>query len=787
MLFTIFLEHSIQMALLIVFVFMATLLLQRASKLYSYLLWCLVFVRLLLPFQLTTSVGVLPDISLEAVSGTGRGVLASMENTFHADYFSSKNGTDNRTKKQDHPQENNNRMSEKVTVDNSSDDSVMQGESGTLADNTKTTWQESYTESSPQSGTGISVLRKWLLPEGLLQCICLLIWLCGVLLMGGFGVRSVLRVRHLLRSSVACEKFGIKNLYRCGGIATPLVNGVVHPKIYMPLLSLKPYQEQYILEHEQTHIRRRDSVIKALSYVLLCLHWFNPLVWIAFRQLEQSMEFSCDEAVVKRLGKEQKKAYSTTLLNMAAGRLQSDKMGVIALGFLEKRTKKRVKNVLQYEGRKKWTTAVVSMALIGCFVCLLSERSTVQFSHAGGDSAGKVTAQVDMSKLRVQDEEGRSGLPVIVLDKDGNIIGTHGGSEMKFVFLDYVNQIIDGEFSLDASAEYRIESGAFSACPNMTRLIAWNVSNHITYIADDAFRGCRSDLVIYCDKDTYIWKRLGELGIQRKELVHSESPVYAQTCMFTTESRAKELDARMNESGINSFTREELRDYNGDPFFYMVEGGTLLRAGGSVLDETQFFDTGLEYPSEAKIIDSSVFVQNPDMAGINIPPYIEEIADSAFMCTSLKKIEFELDDGKTELKRIGDSAFMQADFSNSPKLVIPEGVTEIGQKAFEMCEGLEEVVLPKSLKVIGGSCFYACHNLKKVTVLSPDVQYKDNGAGIGGAFGYCGVEFIESKGDFTPSETVIEATKGSTTEAYVKKHATKAEMQEGLRFQSMKD
>lgn len=442
------------------------------------------------------------------------------------------------------------------------------------------------------------------------------------------------------------------------------------------------------------------------------------------------------------------------------------------MGFLEKTAKMRAAGSL------------VIMLLIGGVICLLSEWGSSR-ATSGNASAGNVTVQVDLSELRVQDEEGRSGLPVIVLDNDGNIIGTHGGSELKFVFMDYVNQIVSGESAQNAPGEYRIESGAFSACPNMTRLIAWNVFDYVTYIAEDAFRGCPSDLVVYCDKDTYMWKRLGELGIQRKEMVESDSPVYTQTCMFTTERRAKELDARMNEEGLQAFTREELRDYEGDPFFYMVEGGKLFWAGGSVLLETQIFDTGVEYPSEAKIIDTSVFVQTPEMQAINIPPSIEEIADSAFMCTSLKKIEFGLEDGKTKLKRIGDRAFMQADFSSSPKLVIPEGVTEIGETAFAECQGLEEVVLPKSLKVIGGSCFHACHKLKKVTVLSPDVQYQNNHVGLGGAFGYCGVEFMENKGDFTLSGTVIEAPKGSTTEAYVKKHAAKADMQEGLRFQSI--
>ena len=102
------------------------------------------------------------------------------------------------------------------------------------------------------------------------------------------------------------------------GEGTPFVYGIFRPRIYLPEgLSLQ--EERYILLHEEIHIRRGDSMIRALAWLALVLHWFNPLVWAAFHFSGRDMEESCDEAVIRRLGNEVKKEYSASLLAFAAG------------------------------------------------------------------------------------------------------------------------------------------------------------------------------------------------------------------------------------------------------------------------------------------------------------------------------------------------------------------------------------------------------------------------------------------------------------------------------------
>ena len=147
------------------------------------------------------------------------------------------------------------------------------------------------------------------------------------------------------------------NIYLAEHLDTPFVMGIIRPKIYLPA-SLTGDEKKYILLHEKMHIRRLDHVIKVVSFFVLCLHWFNPLVWIAFFVSGGDMEMSCDEAVIKELGRGIKKEYSSSLLTLATGRRI---IGVTPLAFGEGDTKGRIKNILNYKKPALW---VVALSLI---------------------------------------------------------------------------------------------------------------------------------------------------------------------------------------------------------------------------------------------------------------------------------------------------------------------------------------------------------------------------------------------------------------------------------------
>ena len=186
------------------------------------------------------------------------------------------------------------------------------------------------------------------------------IWLAGVLTMIVYSMVSYGKLRMRLRGAAAEEEAG--RIYRTECVETAFVCGLFCPRIYLPL-ALGEEEKAYILLHEQIHIRRGDQIWRALSYLALCIHWFNPLVWIAFYLSGKDMEMSCDEAVIRKMGSGVRKDYSASLLSLACGRRV---MPGLPLAFGEGQTGSRIKNLLHYKRVGK------SVALLLGAVCLLA-------------------------------------------------------------------------------------------------------------------------------------------------------------------------------------------------------------------------------------------------------------------------------------------------------------------------------------------------------------------------------------------------------------------------------
>lgn len=175
------------------------------------------------------------------------------------------------------------------------------------------------------------------------------LWLCGAaVLFLGNGI-SYWRLKLHVKNARFKEK-GIYYLSEKSGgrevlPPTSFVLGIFRPVICL-VSGLEAEEEAYILCHERIHIRRRDYLIKPLALAAVCVHWFNPLVWLAFRLMNQDMEISCDEQVIEKLGEESKKAYSRTLL-VAAGKCRGRTVSSV-LSFGDGSVRKRVYYVLHY-------------------------------------------------------------------------------------------------------------------------------------------------------------------------------------------------------------------------------------------------------------------------------------------------------------------------------------------------------------------------------------------------------------------------------------------------------
>lgn len=182
-----------------------------------------------------------------------------------------------------------------------------------------------------------------------------LLWLMGSIAMLIYSVISFVNLRRKLVGAVRLRD----NIYLADHIVTPFVLGVFRPKIYLPS-TLREEEQSYVILHEQTHIRRLDHIVKILAFLALAVHWFNPLVWVAFVLAVKDMEMSCDERVLKLMGGEIKGAYGASLLSLATGR---HLINGSPLAFGEGNIKGRIKNVMNFKKPAAWVI-VVSVLLV---------------------------------------------------------------------------------------------------------------------------------------------------------------------------------------------------------------------------------------------------------------------------------------------------------------------------------------------------------------------------------------------------------------------------------------
>lgn len=180
------------------------------------------------------------------------------------------------------------------------------------------------------------------------------VWLAGMGAVLAYGLGSLLRLRRRLVGACHLRE----NIYLSDYAETAFVMGLLRPRIYLPS-SLSAGEERYILLHEQHHIRRGDPLWKLLAFLTLAVHWFNPLVWLSVILASQDMEMSCDEAVMGKLGDGIRADYSQSLLELAAGQRR---IGV-PLAFGEGDTRSRIVNVLRWKRPRSW---VVAAAAVGC-------------------------------------------------------------------------------------------------------------------------------------------------------------------------------------------------------------------------------------------------------------------------------------------------------------------------------------------------------------------------------------------------------------------------------------
>ena len=193
------------------------------------------------------------------------------------------------------------------------------------------------------------------------------IWLAGAAAMGLYSLVAYLRLKRRVRDCIVLEK----GVWFCPGLDTAFVLGLFRPQIY--LSGLSELEMGFVVAHEKAHIARKDHWWKFLGYVALIIHWFNPLVWLGYVLLCRDLEMACDEAVIRSLDLAERKAYSQALLSCAA---RHSLIGACPVAFGEVSVEERIKSVMNYKKPKFWICLAAVLAVIVAAVCFLTVPST---------------------------------------------------------------------------------------------------------------------------------------------------------------------------------------------------------------------------------------------------------------------------------------------------------------------------------------------------------------------------------------------------------------------------
>ena len=210
---------------------------------------------------------------------------------------------------------------------------------------------------TPMAGASVNLLQ---ITIGIYEYI----WIFGMIALALYTAISYWRLRRKVDTAVRYKD----NIFQSENVSFPFVLGIIKPRIYLPFKMNGQYLE-YVVAHEQAHICRKDHWWKPLGFLLLMIHWFNPLMWLAYVLLCRDIELACDEKVIKELGNEQRGDYTQALVACSINRRM---IAACPLAFGEVSVKERVKSVMNYKKPAFWVIIISVIVCVGVAVCFLT-------------------------------------------------------------------------------------------------------------------------------------------------------------------------------------------------------------------------------------------------------------------------------------------------------------------------------------------------------------------------------------------------------------------------------
>ena len=411
----------------VLLVLLARLLLQKAPKWCSYLLWGIVFVRLCCPVLPETGISLIPErlLSVRTEMTSGQQTVGPGSHGY-AETNDTKDNGDALRQEYDAEEVPDSQTAEN-TMATGNDNTVMNAdgtqdfplgtartESGATAAGVAANGTDAVISgTSAETGTDA---RTWTYPVWFR--VSSLVWLAGMLGFLGYHAFSYLRMHHRIRRLDSGVRQVEPGICEIDGGHLSFVMGLLHPVIYLSS-GLDPESRKVVLCHERVHLQRRDYLWKPLALVICCAHWFNPLVWLAFYLMNMDCEMSCDEKVVKLLGEESKKIYSYTLLEEASGgewkRYRGGSICAL-LSFGEDHVKNRIRHVLDYRKPSFW----IVIGAVAVIVVLIVSLGSNPGGGQGGNDAADYGTMTDSEESTLTQEEF-AGITIHNREEFGNI------------------------------------------------------------------------------------------------------------------------------------------------------------------------------------------------------------------------------------------------------------------------------------------------------------------------------------------------------------------------------
>ena len=222
------------------------------------------------------------------------------------------------------------------------------------------------------------------------------VWLAGIAVLFVYTAVGYIRIKNRTATAVLLRD----NIFQSENVASPFVFGIIKPRIYLPF-NMSEGDMENVIAHEEAHIKRKDYIVKPLGFLLLAVHWFNPVIWLGYEVFCKDIELACDEKVVKDYTAKQRADYSQTLLFCSVNRKMP---AACPLTFGEVGVKTRVKSVLNYKKPGFWVSIAAIIVIVAAAVCFLTSPKTS--ANEGDYSVAAVYEVTPSEELEQKRENG---------------------------------------------------------------------------------------------------------------------------------------------------------------------------------------------------------------------------------------------------------------------------------------------------------------------------------------------------------------------------------------------